>query len=245
MKGRFVDIHHHLLYRMDDGPKQIDGMKDMIDSAYRDGAGLIIATPHAAPGVKPFDMVFYEQVLMQANEYCIEKGYDLRIYGGSEIMYTAATVRLMRDEQIPSLAGTRFILVEWPSHVSVSEVSEAVRNMTNAGYIPVMAHTERLKCFHGRINVLHQLKDCFQVRLQVNADAIVMGTSFFSRNVVSHLLRSKLVDYVASDAHDVQMRKVQMEAAYLKLCSSYGTEYADELTHDNPMEIIKAIDQDS
>lgn len=56
MKKTFVDIHHHLLYGMDDGPKGIEEMEAMIEAAYSDGIRIIIATPHASPGVHPFDM---------------------------------------------------------------------------------------------------------------------------------------------------------------------------------------------
>lgn len=245
MKQIFVDIHHHLLYGMDDGPKQSKGMTDMLDAAYEDGVRLIIATPHATPGVVPFDMNYYAKVLAQTNEYCAEKGYDLRICGGAEIMYTAAAMRLVRDKKIPSLAGTRFLLVEWPNHTSVSNVKEAVRNMSNAGYIPVIAHVERLKCFHRHMDELHQLKNCFCVRMQLNAESVLSKGGLFSRNVVPRLLKSQLIDYVASDAHDVQIRKMQIREAYLELCSSYGKEYADALTYENPMEIVKAIYEDS
>lgn len=245
MRKTFVDIHHHLLYGMDDGPRGIEEMEAMIDAAYSDGIRMIIATPHASPGIHPFDMDFYAKKLAQANDICSRKGYELSVCGGSEIMYRSATIRLLQNNQIPSLAETRFVLTEWPQHVSMTEVTEAIRNLSNAGYIPIMAHVERLRCLRGRLDILRQMKNSFDVRIQVNTESILSGTSMFSRNVVSHLLQSRLVDYVATDAHDVQGRQVQMKAAYLRLRSSYGKDYADDLTYTKPMEIIEAMDKNS
>lgn len=245
MKRTFVDIHHHLLYGMDDGPKDIKAMEAMIDAAYSDGIRIIIATPHASPGVQPFDRDSFAKTLAQANGICSRKGYELCVCGGSEIMYTSATTRLLQNNQIPSLAGTRFVLTEWLQYVSMTEVTEAVRNLSNAGYIPIMAHVERLKCFRGRLDILRQMRNSFDVRIQINAESILSGTSMFSRNIVSHLLQSRLVDYVATDAHDVQGRQVQMKAAYLRLRSSYGKDYADDLTYTKPMEIIEAMEKNS
>ncbi len=108
-----------------------------------------------------------------------------------------------------------------------------------------MAHGERLRCFRGRLDILRQMKKSFDMRIQINAERVLSGTSMFSRNIVSHLLQSRLVDYVATDAHDVQVRQVQMKAAFLRLSSSYGKVYADDLTYTKPMEIIEAMDKNS
>lgn len=245
MHQAFVDVHHHLLCGLDDGPQKIDAMKAMIDAAYADGVGLIIATPHVAPGAAPFNRDAYIEALAQANAFCTEQNYALRILGGAEILYTPATVRLLENHQAPTLAGTRYVLVEWPDSTPLSSVTDAVRNLANAGYIPVLAHVERLRCFHGQTDALHRLKDSFDLRVQVNADSIPDRRPLFSRNIALHLLQSGLVDYVASDAHDVQVRRIRMQAAYDRLCLHCGADFADAVMRIRPMEIIDAIDNDA
>ena len=42
----FVDLHCHLLFRVDDGAQDEDAMKKMIDIAYSDGIRHICFTPH-------------------------------------------------------------------------------------------------------------------------------------------------------------------------------------------------------
>lgn len=244
MNRTFVDVHHHILFGLDDGPKNSEGMKAMIDAACADEVRHIIATPHVTPGVAPFDKAAWANALAQANAYCAEKGYALRILGGAEIMYTEAAVRMLTDGQIPTLAGTRFVLVEWPSRTPLPAVTGAIRNLANAGFIPVMAHVERLRCFQGQLDRLRQLKDDFDVRVQIDADAIPEHTPLFSRSTVPHLLRSGLADYVASDAHDTEGRRIQMKTAYLRIRQRYGEELAVALTETHPMEIINAATEE-
>ena len=50
----FVDMHHHLIYGIDDGAQTIEDMKNMILTACRNGAEEIVATPHATPGREEF-----------------------------------------------------------------------------------------------------------------------------------------------------------------------------------------------
>jgi len=50
----FVDIHHHLLYGLDGGPAAFHRMAACC-AAHEDGITPIIATPHAAPGIRPLD----------------------------------------------------------------------------------------------------------------------------------------------------------------------------------------------
>ena len=50
MRG-FTDIHHHLLYGVDDGAQSLQMSLKMAQRAYRGGTRTIIATPHVTPGV--------------------------------------------------------------------------------------------------------------------------------------------------------------------------------------------------
>ena len=41
-----IDIHSHIIYGVDDGPKSLDESKNMLKAASRAGVKTIIATPH-------------------------------------------------------------------------------------------------------------------------------------------------------------------------------------------------------
>ena len=47
---KYIDIHNHILFGLDDGPKSIMESMKMIDMAAKEGIKTIVATPHVRPG---------------------------------------------------------------------------------------------------------------------------------------------------------------------------------------------------
>ena len=83
MKG-YTDIHAHFVYGMDDGAQTREEMCAMLDAAEADGIGLLYATPHVVPGVRPFDWETYERRLREARAYCGARGYGMELRAGAE-----------------------------------------------------------------------------------------------------------------------------------------------------------------
>ena len=50
MTQGLIDIHHHLVYGVDDGPKTWEDTEAMLCAAEKQGIETIIATPHVFPG---------------------------------------------------------------------------------------------------------------------------------------------------------------------------------------------------
>lgn len=236
--GMFIDMHHHLLYGMDDGPVKIGQSKRMIDLAYEEDVRTIIATPHVLPGKREFKREQYEAQLEELNGYCQRKGYKMRILPGAELLYTDATVRLLREKKVPTMNGTRFVLVEWSHSVEYDVFVRAIRDLSNAGLVPIVAHIERYRNLWSKADALRELREGFPMRIQIDCGAIVKKHSFFQQHFVKKLLKEGLVDYVASDAHNTSDRSVCLLDAFDVLASKYGTDYARQLTQVNPQELI-------
>ena len=238
MQNAFVDIHHHFLYGLDDGPASRDEMYRMIDAAAEEGVGCMIATPHFYPGIKPFDQDQYERALAEAKAYCRSRHPQLHIEGGAEVLFTQSAVRMLREGRIPALAQSQQVLVEWTESASAQEVASAVREIANAGYATVIAHAERLPCFWRSPEPLVQLKQEGCVRIQVNASSLLRGPLCLRGWQAKRLCRMQLADYVASDAHDTLVRSVQLQAAYEQQCRKNGAAAAAQLFGGNQQELL-------
>lgn len=234
----FVDMHHHLLYGLDDGPRNLKKSWQMIDAAYRDGIRVIIATPHVYPGRKRFDFTVYRQRLEELNAYCDERCYDLKILPGAEIYFTDATIRLLSEGRVPTMNSTQFVLLESSTRRKIHEFERAVRDVSNAGYIPIIAHIERYPNLWFKVKEIAKIAETFDMRIQVDAEAFLDKMPFFGRRFLNSLVKKDLIDYVASDAHDVSARKVRMAKVYRFLSSKYGKKYARKLTGGNQKELI-------
>ena len=229
MSLRFTDIHHHLLYGMDDGAKSEQVMYEMIEKAAADGIRRIVATPHATPGMEPFNREQYDKALEDARRYCRINRPEMEILAGAEILYTEQTPRFLLEGQIPTMADTDLVLVEFLTDIRFEEMEEAIRHLFANGYRVIVAHIERYDCLVKNPSRAVRLKEEFDVLYQVNCSAIVESKGFFVRRFLNQMLKQELVDAVASDAHGLNVRIVKMKQAWRILKYQCGAEYARKL----------------
>ena len=220
MTTDFRDIHAHFVYGVDDGAKSLQDMQAMLDEAYLGGIKVMYATSHSTPGIHHFPEEIYTAHLEEARAYCAEKGYDIRLYSGTEILYTPALKNYLERKPLRTLGDSDCVLMEFVPDVSFGEIEAAVTLVENAGYIPILAHVERYGCLFGR--KIYRLKKEHAVRYQVNCGTVVKGMGFLKTRQLRGWFKKELIDYVASDMHDLKARRNRMGAsaqALEKYCS--------------------------
>lgn len=229
MNRGFVDIHQHLLWGMDDGARSRQMMCEMLQCARRQRIEYIFATPHAVPGFHAFDAALYEERIAEANAIAAE--YGIRVLSGAEVAWTYNTLDALRQGRIPTMNKTEHVLLEfWPS-IRWDDVEYAVRQMLCAGFVPIIAHVERYRCFFWDPHRAEALKQRYPVFYQVNAMSMLGNDGFLRARSARTLLHRRLADAVASDAHDCNDRPIEMLKAYRWLEKEFGAEEADRLTH--------------
>lgn len=233
----FCDIHSHIVYGMDDGPKTPEQSRVMIDRAVMTGVRRIIATPHVQPGIEPFDQRLFKQRLAELNEYCAEKAYPLELLPGAEVFFTDAAVRLLDSGEIPTMAGGRCVLVEWHPRVELGAFVKNVQSLFRAGYTPVVAHIERYRALWHYAALVEKLALSCDMRIQIDNEAFLDRVPLFERLFVRALMKRDLVDFVASDAHDDKYRPISMEKIYARLTQDYGQDTAARLTWENQLSL--------
>ena len=101
----FTDYHAHFVYGVDDGARTREEMFAMLDAAAADGVTRLFATSHSTPGMEPFPRDVYQRHLDFARAYCAEKGYDLMLESGSELLYTPAAAYAAAEHSLVTLGG--------------------------------------------------------------------------------------------------------------------------------------------
>ncbi|MBQ8617806.1 MAG: hypothetical protein IJ418_09915 [Clostridia bacterium] len=233
----FVDIHQHLVFDMDDGARSFEESKNMICLAYEQGVSHIIATPHCIPGVQEFHMERFKKNLQLINDWCREQKKPVSVHMGAEVYYTPHTVQWLTDGRVPTLASSNYILIEFSSNASYDEIVRASRKMTNAGYLPVLAHVERYRYLRNKKH-LARLKEDYPVLIQMNADTFLRRNTIFEENWLRQVLEMELVDIVASDAHNTTNRLCQMSKCHSYFMKKYGQRVADQLHYGTGKHII-------
>ena len=137
--SNFVDLHHHLIYGVDDGPQSLEDMQQMILRAAEEGVTDIVCTSHATPGLEPFLQDRYDAHLSAAQAFIEAQGIDMHVHRGCEILYTDASARLVREGRIPTLAERDTVLVEFSPDASFQRLTEAAKSFGMAGYDVIFA----------------------------------------------------------------------------------------------------------
>lgn len=236
----FVDIHHHLLFGIDDGAKSYRESLQMMRAAQRCGIDSIIATPHVYPGISRFDMDKYHEKLKQLQEVSITQRDMPKVYGGAEVYSTESIVRFLLSNRIPTMNNTNYVLIEWNPKVDFKEILITLRELANEGYITIIAHAERYMCLLRRLKELEEVKTQFSIRIQVNCDTIIGNGSMLEKHICRNLLKNRMVDYIATDAHNLTTRKAHMDDAFVVLEQRFGRDYARRLTSLNQMELLRS-----
>lgn len=231
MTSGMTDLHQHLLWGLDDGPSKPETTYAMLHAAHEQHISRIIATPHACPGLEPFDPDVYYERLMQAQKYCREQGLDVMVLPGSEIAWTYNTVAALRRGQVPTLAGTDYVLIELWHSISWPEVRSIAEELLRAGFTPMFAHVERCGCFCWQPDKAIALREALPVCYQLNASTLLGECGPLTKRFVKRMLQEEALDAVASDAHNTTSRPPRMaqaREALLKICSP---DYAERLVN--------------
>ena len=233
----FVDMHQHFVYGIDDGAQTPEDMQKMLDLAYRNGAERIVATPHATPGRHAFQMERFQEHFEAAKAWCADQGYKLKLYRGCEVFYTDDAARLLDDGAIPSIGGSRYVLVEFSPDAPYDRLRQAARSLGSVGYQPIFAHIERYACLRKPAYV-EQMHQEYEVIMQVNASTVVSG-GFFTRQWLRKVMRLNCVDLISSDAHNIKTRRFCMKECYDLLKREYDKPTAQALCRGNALAILK------
>jgi len=226
--NKFVDIHHHLIYGVDDGPRSFEDMQKMILRAVSENVGDIVCTSHATPGGRPFPADDYIAHMEEARKWCADEGLAIRLHNGCEVLYTDSSAHLLKEGHFPSLADTWNVLVEFTPETEFKRLCDAARSIGNAGFNVIFAHVERYQALRN-LNHVKELRDEYGVYMQMNANTVVGKKGFFFDRWVRHMLDEGFIDCVATDSHNVTSRACNMRICFEMLKERYGREVADEM----------------
>ncbi|MCC9896075.1 tyrosine protein phosphatase, partial [Streptococcus agalactiae] len=145
-----IDIHSHIVFDVDDGPKTLEESLSLIEESYRQGVRIIVATSHRRKGMfeTPEDIIFKNFSIVKHEA---EKRFEhLQILYGGELYYTSDMLEKLKLKQIPTLNNTKFALIEFSMQTSWKDIHTALSNVLMLGITPVVAHIERYNALENQ-----------------------------------------------------------------------------------------------
>jgi protein-tyrosine phosphatase len=226
-----VDIHAHILPGVDDGARTLEESLEMLRIAAQSGTTDIVATPHANAQF-PYDPAKIQsayETLRSAAE-----GITINIHLGADfhLSYVNLLAALAEPQRF-TINTHQYLMVELPDFFSISFISDTLLQLLSSRFVPIITHPER------NISLQADLKEVEYwvhqgVRIQITAQSMTGRFGSDAKRAADKLLKSKLVHFVASDAHDCSDRRPDLTAAYKYVENLRNRAEADALFIHNP-----------
>ena len=232
-----IDIHHHCLPRVDDGPREWDEAVEMCRMALAEGIETIVATPHVLRG--RWKAVSIPELTMRLDGLRSRVGNQPRLVLGSEYFFGHDIVEVLEaGNAIVPLAGSRYVLIELAANNVPPMIEQPFYRLQLAGWIPVIAHPERNLVFQRQPEVLVSLVH-LGAKMQITAGSLLGEFGAEAKNAAETFLRRRIVHFAATDAHNLTKRPPRILAATAALANLAGAEVAAALTHGNPLAVLE------
>ncbi len=236
--AQFFDLHSHMLCGVDDGAKDPEEMFAMLEMAYEDGIRAICLTPHYSPYLFGDTSEKSAESFQLLGRYISEKHPDMRIFLGHELGYHHSGLNALNDGKCRSVAGGRYVLVDFPESVEFFEIQSAMDSLQRSGYFPILAHTERYRCLFKKISWIEEFVDDGGV-VQVNASSVNGSWGSGCAKQWKKLIKRGLVHIISTDAHNLTTRPPKMSVCLPFLQKHCDARTIRRLTWDNACRVVR------
>jgi protein-tyrosine phosphatase len=229
-----IDIHHHLLFGLDDGSPDIETSVQMAEMASADGITHIVCTPHASAdfAFQPEENAIRFAQLQQA--VTAKLGDKLALGLGCDFHLSYENITdAMENPTKYTINQKNYLLIEFPTMGIAPAMPDYVYELVRAGMTPIITHPERNASFIERPE---KLNDYLKIGclVQVTGGSILGAFGRIPQRAAISFLEQDLVDIVASDAHNIDRRRPLLRAAYDEVATNFGEDTAERLFVTTP-----------
>lgn len=224
-----IDFHSHVLPGVDDGAADVAESIKMLEEQARQGAKVVVATPHFYPRYDSPQHFLERRAKAEAllrQEMAGKEGLP-QLLVGAEVHFFRG---MSESEFLPMLTiqGKKCIMIEMPASPWSGEMYRELENIRLKWRLtPIVAHVDRyISPFHtaGIPEKLSQLP----VLVQANAE-------FFSErrtaSLAMRMLHRGQIHLLGTDCHNLTDRKPNLSAAVERIREKLGDDALRHISH--------------
>lgn len=238
MVNKYIDVHSHVLWEMDDGARDIDETINLCDMAAQTGTKGLFVTPHLMYWERAEDLYDErEWKVEKLTEILTEEVIDLKIYKGFEILCDDDIFGIKYFKPY-TLCNSRYILIEFDFFkTTVEDVLTWCDYLKSFELVPIIAHPERYRFFISEETAIDKLSD-MGVLFQINSGS---AAGMFGRTVqvfAEKMINKGFADFIGSDAHDLRNRNTDINFCFENYSNDIDTMLLERAYKTNPLKII-------
>lgn len=235
------DMHSHLLYGIDDGSKSLDESIKLLKEMKKNGVDELILTPHYIEESKYScnndDKV---KIYKELQERVDKEGIDITLYLGNEVYITNNFLKLIKDNEIWTLNGSKYLLFELPLRSRYQHTLEVCNSLISNGYVPILAHPERYPILQKHPNMVEEYLRS-GILLQGNLTSLFGKYGKTAEKTLKLFLKNNWISFMGSDTHhDVKFNEKKLRKKLLRITKD--EDYVEDLLNNNFDKIINNED---
>ena len=239
MNDKYIDIHSHVLWGVDDGAQNLQTSVELCDMASETGTGTLFLTPHLMyweTAEELFDT--RERRFERLNAILEEEDISLKLQKGFEILCDDDVFDIKYFKPY-TLCGSRYILIEFDFFKpSFEDVSSWCAYLKSFGLVPIIAHPERYEFFLSDYSCLDKISEK-GVLFQVNSGSAAGMFGDEVQEFAERMINRGFADFIGSDAHDLRRRNTDISFSLENYPYGMNEDVLEKILFTNPEKIIK------
>jgi protein-tyrosine phosphatase len=226
-----VDLHCHILFGLDDGPKLLDDSLAMAEDAIADGITHVVATPHCS------SQFLFDFAAVQAKRDALAEKLQgrLKLATGCDFHLNHENLLAIRKHPEPFCINQKdYLLVEFNEFSIPPAMDQTLHELQLAGLRPIITHPERNPILRSQPErLLHWVRLGCLAQITAGSLSGVFGPG--AKEDAWNWLTRGLIHFVSSDAHNTARRPLKLRFAYDSIAQQLGEETARALLIENPL----------
>lgn len=219
-----IDIHCHILFGVDDGPKTLEESLQLARGAVKEGVSTIIATPHHKNGEYENNREDILKKTAKLNEILQKEKLPLVILPGQETRIHGEFLQAYENGELLTLNDQhKYIFVELPFGHVPRYTEQLLFEIELKGLVPIIVHPERNQGFMERPDLLYSLVKRGALT-QVTAASVTGSFGGKIGKFTHEIIEANLTHFISSDAHNMKTRSLKMNKAYETIQQKYGSD---------------------
>ena len=234
-----IDLHCHILQKIDDGPQIVEESLEMARAYFENGYKIITATPHMIPGTSWMPSADLVKRKITTLSHSIEKkGLGIKIVPGMEVALDPQIPDLLDDGRLLCLGESSYLLIEPPFQLLPPRWEQIIFSVLSKGYSILLAHPERCGQLADKPKLIEHLIES-GVHLQVNWGSLIGSHGREVARTARNMAKKDFIHCLATDSHsrrDLDLSELQ--AAKDMLRDLVGPDNLRLLALENPMKVL-------
>ncbi len=198
-----VDIHSHLLPKLDDGVNTFEESLIILEKMKKQGYQKVITTPHVMMGTYPNTYDGILEALQALRARIRINKLDIIVEAAAEYHIDEGFIRKLENEEKLLTFGDNYVLIETSFFNEPIYLRDVIFRLKAMDLKPILAHPERYIYFQNNKRLLKDIID-LNILFQINMNSLVGIYDKAAQKLAEWMVDNNHVNFLGTDCHNLK-----------------------------------------